>query len=637
MKRLFRRARGKMPRQEPQRGSSDQTEGDEHQDRDLVPDLSVNETSSSYDLEPVLEPLSSERSQGDALDSDPFPNRLAGLYIKRSKAAEEIQRWDLALEDANRAIQLDPLSPLAYERKEAVQFAKTEYDCSVVRTRVERQNAIRESIKEAIKDWPPMLINTQTGRGCNREQQELAFEDLSPFKEYLSSDTTTPQIRKSLVAEMKKYCRYVMLSHAWEGETSVFDIIGARSLYDLSSESLYYIEKLQRFCDVVREAGCYWAWTDTSCISVEAHGSVVEEPRSLFNWYRYAWRTIVLLRGMRDPSLPVSVKNSVWITRSWTIYEYVAARFIWFYTDDWKPYRDLGTSNHKYSPIVVAEIHEVTKVSPESMHKLHPGVTDVREKLQLAAPRHVTKPEDAAYSLCPLFDIPMQPKYGEGTANAVGRLLEQVITRSGDVVVLDWIGNPGAYNSCLPVNLRPYNTAQYHVPSPVLVDIPAYFPELDTGSIMLYKRLVALESPQMTDKRLRLPCITFRVELQVVEAGVYRMKMRGLRDVEIRTMDDISMVSKDLLLVHPWIRALLSSSTLPSADSETVEGDNSDERTKALQLAARLRQDFGALLLRKTSPKEYKRVAADASIRVQVLEETSFARLLESIRILDVV
>ena len=68
-----------------------------------------------------------------------------------------------------------------------------------------------------------------------------------------------------------------------------------------------------------------------------------------------------------------------------------------------------------------------------------------------------------------------------------------------------------------------------------------------------------------------------------------------------------------------------------------IPGDGSDERTKALQLAARLRQEFGALLLRETSPKEYKRVAANASIRVQLLEDISFTRLLENVRILDVV
>lgn len=44
--------------------------------------------------------LTSEKSQGDA--SNLIPNRLAALYIKQSKAAEEMQRWDLALEDANR-------------------------------------------------------------------------------------------------------------------------------------------------------------------------------------------------------------------------------------------------------------------------------------------------------------------------------------------------------------------------------------------------------------------------------------------------------------------------------------------------------------------------------------------------------
>ncbi|KAF9219019.1 hypothetical protein BS17DRAFT_741386 [Gyrodon lividus] len=610
-----------MSRQEPQSGSSHRTE--DHLEPHYI---SANEGPSSLAF------LASGQNRGDALDS--FTDRLARLYIKRSKAAEETHQWDLALGDANRAIELDPLSPLTYERKEAVQYAKTEYDRSVLRTRAEKKDAIRESIREAIKDWPPMLINTQTGRGCNRQQQELAFEDLSPFKEYLSSDTTTPRIRGSLVAAMKKYCRYVMLSHAWEGEKSVFDVIGARSLYDLSFP--FYIDKLRRFCDVVREAGCYWAWSDTSCISSASHIEVIESPRSIYDWYRRAWRTIVLLRGIWNPSLPLSVKNSIWITRSWTIHEYVAARFVWFYTDDWKPYRDLGTSNHKYSPIVVAEIQEATNVSAETLHKLNPGVTDVREKLQLAAPRHVTKPEDTAYSLCPLFDISMQPKYGEGTEYAVGRLLEQIITRSGDVVVLDWIGNPGAYNSCLPGNLRPYNTMQYHVPSPV-VTIPAYFPELDTGAILLYKRLVALGSPQMTHRRLRLPCIAFRVELQVIEAGVYRVKMHGLSDVKIRTMDDLSMMSQNLVLIHPWVRALLGSSTHPTVVLETLEGDSSNERTRALQLAARLRQDFGALLLREGSQKEYTRVAADASIRVQLLEDISFAQLLQNVCVLDVV
>ncbi|KAF8131206.1 hypothetical protein EV363DRAFT_1332082 [Boletus edulis] len=484
-----------------------------------------------------------------------------------------------------------------------------------------------------------MLINTQTGRGCNREQQELAFEDHSPFKEYLSSDTPTPQLRKSLVSAMKKYCRYIMLSHAWEGENSVFDVIGAQSLYDLSSPN--YIDKLQRFCDVVREAGCYWAWSDTSCISRYGHGAVMEEPRSLYDWYKHAWRTIVLLRGMRNRSLPISVKNSIWITRSWTIYEYVAARFIWFYTDDWKPYHNLGTSNHKYSPIVVAEIQEVTKIPAEDLHKLQSGVTDVREKLQLAAPRDVTKPEDAAYSLCPLFSIPMQPNYGEGTEYAVGRLLEQIIIRSGDVVVLDWIGNPGVYNSCLPSDLRPYDTPQYNIPSPV-ANIPAYFPELDTGAILLYKRLMALESPRMIDRRLRLPCIASRVELQVVEVEphVYRMKTHGLKDVEISTMDDLSTMSKNLVLVHPWIRALLSSGTHSTAvepPEGEPEGDSSNERSRALQLAARLRQDFGALLLAEVAQKEYKRVATDVSIRVQFLEDISFGRILGNICVLDVV
>ncbi|KAI9454960.1 hypothetical protein HD554DRAFT_2149383 [Boletus coccyginus] len=114
-----------MTGQEPQStGSSHRMEGS-HRDTVESHNIRANEGPSSS--------LASKQSQGDT--SNPPTDRLANLYIKRSKAAEKMQQWDLALEDANRAIELDPRSPLAYERKEAVQSTKTKYDLSVFRAR----------------------------------------------------------------------------------------------------------------------------------------------------------------------------------------------------------------------------------------------------------------------------------------------------------------------------------------------------------------------------------------------------------------------------------------------------------------------------------------------------------------------
>ncbi|KAF8128173.1 hypothetical protein EV363DRAFT_1170809 [Boletus edulis] len=67
-----------------------------------------------------------------------------------------------------------------------------------------------------------------------------------------------------------------------------------------------------------------------------------------------------------------------------------------------------------------------------------------------------------------------------------------------------------------------------------------------------------------------------------------------------------------------------------------------DRETGARQLVARLRQPFGALLLtvastgRRDGAVDYKRVAADSLINVQLQESVSLADILDNVRVLDV-
>ncbi|KAI6041265.1 hypothetical protein EDC04DRAFT_2506843, partial [Pisolithus marmoratus] len=59
-------------------------------------------------------------------------------------------------------------------------------------------------------------------------------------------------------------------------------------------------------------------------------------------------------------------------------------------------------------------------------------------RLQWASLRRTTRPEDVAYSLFGIFNLHLPVLYGESAKNALGRLLAEIISQSGDISVLDW-------------------------------------------------------------------------------------------------------------------------------------------------------------------------------------------------------
>ena len=93
-------------------------------------------------------------------------------------------------------------------------------------------------------------------------------------------------------------------------------------------------------------------------------------------------------------------------------------------------------------------------------------------------------------------------------------------------------------------------------------------------------------------------------------------------------MDNLSGV-EDYVLIHPWISPLLDQDF-----SRRTAG--LDDTTRALRLVARLRQPFGALLLKSLSRVQYRRVATDCLIKVQIREETSLTVLIDGIGTVDI-
>ena len=503
--------------------------------------------------------------------------------------------------------------------------------------------------------------------------------------------------------EVAQYYRYATFSHRWEDNEPLFDKVIHVVVYDLE-ESLTH-DKLRMFCKIVRDAGFNWAWSDTCCINRTDHFVLQEALVTMFKWYEGSAMTIVFLRDVRSGG---ELVKSVWNTRAWTFQEYHASKVVRFYTADWTPYMNLDIPNHKESPEIISEMEKATGISARALMGLRPGLDDIREKLCLASRRETTFVEDAAYSLLGIFSASLTIVYGEKD-KALGRLLAQLLTSSGDTSILAWTGKSGSYNSCLPTNIAVFNQMQTtHIP-PAINDV-----EMDmitarlrasslnvTLAMKLYDQLNQLPVPMFVGKRMKLPCITFKLgplsASRSKSERTFRAQTAALGIVEIRTKEDLARLDS-LYLVHPWIDFLLQrhpvGSGIETVLDESVDDDCSsigevslspgpshiispikrtrtallaarllslggrpatpprdagslrppssvsqiDKRTRALQLVARLRRPFGALLFTPTrkNVEEYRRVASESMITVQVQEDAPLDVLVAGARMLDV-
>ena len=359
---------------------------------------------------------------------------------------------------------------------------------------------IRDKIHKTISLMPRVMIDIITGRLNNRIEQAKAFEALPIFNELVSS--MTDEVDHAWIwREVKEFYRYVMFSHRWEHGEPLFEEVERVTVYNLGASRGNI--KLHTFCYLVHSLGFRWAWSDTCCIDKENNVVLQESLVAMFAWYRGSSLTVIHLCDVSsEEEEPNGVRRSVWNTRVWTYQEYVAARRVMFYTKDWKPYLGLTLENHKESPIILREM-EMSQVSSEQVAVLQPGLDRVREKLYLASTRETTLVEDIAYSLLGILNASIPVMYGEGT-RAVGRLLEYVLTGSGDATILAWTGVANDYNSCLPVNLTVYRTVlPPHIPQMETAELDLTVTKLRSSlpdaslAITLYHELTKLPPPTM--------------------------------------------------------------------------------------------------------------------------------------------
>ena len=214
------------------------------------------------------------------------------------------------------------------------------------------------TVYDTLKTLPTRLLNTLTGRLCGRDELMLDFENSAQYKELLGSATNShPSQDEYICKTVSAYFQYAIFSHRWGLDEPVLRDVHDRDAYKM--ELPHGIIKLQSFCAEASIRSYRWAWSDTCCIDRESSAELQEAIGSMFRWYRRSALTIVHLAGVSDGD---RLSSSGWFKRGWTLQELLAPCTMLFFTQDWSPYRECSSSNHKEDNIVLAELEEVTNI-----------------------------------------------------------------------------------------------------------------------------------------------------------------------------------------------------------------------------------------------------------------------------------
>ena len=479
---------------------------------------------------------------------------------------------------------------------------------------------IMGAVYDILEILPPRLINTQTGILCHRDALASEFEKSHEYVQLVSSAASYPlsgrkdHIRNAVLS----YFKYVTLSHRWGKDEPLIRHIQDQKIYDLKPTDGHL--KLQTFCATAAEHGYLWAWSDTCCIDKRSTTELAKSITSMYSWYQRSALTIVYLFDISRDGI---LSDSEWFGRGWTLQELLASPTVLFYTQEWSLYKDLPHSNHKKESVVLSELERATDIPSQYLTEFKPGMDDARSKLRWASGRRTTEPEDMAYSLFGIFGVFLPVIPGETAENALGRLLAVIISQSGDISVLNWVGEASRYHSCFPARIDSYKKMPCQ---------PSYANKLQVlpdarglGDADKFLNLLStLELPHFTGHRLLLPCMVFsvgRFTLKQRSNCVYKIQADGLsggqsggQPLEVTFPHELkgTLDKPPFILVRPLESKLLASLT---KNFSTI--DNA---------IAMLSQPFDALLLKETAGNNYKRVATSTPIEARATDMASIIK-----------
>jgi hypothetical protein len=218
--------------------------------------------------------------------------------------------------------------------------------------------------------------------------------------------------------------RYAILSHTWGPEEVTF-----KDMKKANGTTKAGFDKI-RFCgEQARYDGLQYFWVDTCCIDKSSSAELAEAINSMFRWYRDAAKCYVFLSDVpradvdttnQSQQLPweSALRTSRWFTRGWTLQELIAPTSVEFFSKNRKLLGDRKSLEQ--------HICEITRIPSKALRGSPLAEFSLTERMSWAETRQTTREEDMAYSLLGMFDVYMPLIYGEGRANAVGRLQEAI-------------------------------------------------------------------------------------------------------------------------------------------------------------------------------------------------------------------
>jgi hypothetical protein len=322
----------------------------------------------------------------------------------------------------------------------------------------EVMRVIRAIAGSRLRDIPLRLLNTQDGKIYTGVALRKKFEDSDKFNALLTLTTTRSILdqKKYIDEVVHTFFAYVMLSHRWEDDELTLNDVKENGVYNHSASRF---DKVRNFCIKAREHGFGWAWIDTCCIDQTNNVEVQESISSMFAWYRGSALTIIYLSDVTTCSIQ-ALKRSRWFRRGWTLQELLAARFIQLYKGDWSSYPQYAAFNHKDVDEILEALGSATGIERRHIKCYSQSIEHPREKLTWARFRRTQKKEDEAYCLMRIFGFTMQVSYGDGY-DAFARLLMEIMKRTADATLLDWVGRPSSLNSCLPSSPTCFSDAPF--------------------------------------------------------------------------------------------------------------------------------------------------------------------------------
>lgn len=220
--------------------------------------------------------------------------------------------------------------------------------------------------------------------------------------------------------------RYAILSHTWGLET---EEVAFQDLLDGTGRDKPGFDKIEFCAAQAKHDGLQYFWVDTCCIDKSNNAELSEAINSMFHWYQNATRCYVYLSDVAVSSCgrdnqqsghisEADFRASRWFTRGWTLQELLAPASVVFFSREGQRLGDKRSLEQ--------QIHKITGIAIPALRGSRLAKFSDKDRFQWAEKRTTKYEEDWAYCLQGIFGVSMPVTYGEGKAQAIFRLKEEI-------------------------------------------------------------------------------------------------------------------------------------------------------------------------------------------------------------------